>query len=177
MKEIVFNEFALTELKKLCINNQKALELIKLVENNTYIIKRTKPSQKKQKEKVPYALIGKKIEEYAENFRTKLVDNQTVAEKEFKKYLKLLNVKFSFQRIVYFKNTFYIVDFYVPQLNIVFEIDGGYHTEEEQMKKDELRTQHLKSKGIEEIYRFTNDEVSDSATTIKRLTEILIKHN
>ena len=53
----------------------------------------------------------------------------------------------------------YIVDFLVLDI-IVIEIDGGYHSTEEQKKKDEERDEWLRSYGFI-VYRITNEEVFD----------------
>lgn len=52
----------------------------------------------------------------------------------------------------------YIADFYCHEKNIVIEIDGGYHNEEEQKQLDEARTEAINDYGIE-VIRFTNYEV------------------
>ena len=52
----------------------------------------------------------------------------------------------------------YIVDFLLPAIDLVIEVDGAYHSERQQMEDDELREQHLNRMGYR-VVRFTNDEV------------------
>ena len=52
----------------------------------------------------------------------------------------------------------YIVDFLLPAIDLVIEVDGAYHSERQQMEDDELREQHLNRMGYS-VVRFTNDEV------------------
>ena len=52
----------------------------------------------------------------------------------------------------------FIVDFACIESRVVVELDGEYHDEEEQKKKDAERTQHLNSLGFE-VIRFSNDFV------------------
>jgi len=52
----------------------------------------------------------------------------------------------------------FIVDFYCQRANLVIEIDGGVHQEEEQNERDENRTYELKNLGLT-IIRFSNKDV------------------
>lgn len=52
----------------------------------------------------------------------------------------------------------YIVDFYIPKLKIVIEIDVDSHFTEEGEIHDERRTEILKSHGLE-VIRFNNFDV------------------
>ncbi len=52
----------------------------------------------------------------------------------------------------------YIVDFVCIEKKLVVEVDGGYHSEYEQIKKDELRTERLNGMGFN-VIRFSNEEI------------------
>lgn len=52
----------------------------------------------------------------------------------------------------------YIVDFYCPQLKLVVEVDGATHSEDYEIKKDNIRQKYLESLGLN-IIRYTNHEV------------------
>lgn len=95
-----------------------------------------------------------------EELRLELIKNSTPSEKLAKVKLKDLGVKTLFQEIVYYNKNrnFYIVDFLIPSIKTVVEIDGGYHGTEEQILKDAERTRIISSKGIK-VIRFTNDAV------------------
>ena len=67
---------------------------------------------------------------------------------------KQLAVKFNRQHII----GDYIVDFVCIEKKLVVEVDGGYHSEYEQIKKDELRTEHLNGMGYN-VIRFSNEEI------------------
>lgn len=54
----------------------------------------------------------------------------------------------------------YIVDFFVPKLNLVIEIDGGYHLEKEQQQKDYDRDRSLELIGYK-VLRIKNEEVQN----------------
>lgn len=62
---------------------------------------------------------------------------------------------------------FYIADFLDVDNKIDIEIDGGYHTSEEQRMKDEERERDFKKMGYETL-RITNDEVN-SGKAIERI--------
>ena len=59
----------------------------------------------------------------------------------------------------------FIADFVCLEKNIVIEIDGDYHLDEEQKKYDELRTAFLKEEGFSEL-RFSNDEVIQNISVV-----------
>ena len=67
---------------------------------------------------------------------------------------KQLSVKFNRQHII----GDYIVDFVCIEKKIVIEVDGGYHSEYEQIDKDENRTQRLNDWGFS-VIRFKNEEI------------------
>jgi len=67
---------------------------------------------------------------------------------------KQLSVKFNRQHII----GDYIVDFVCIEKKLVIEIDGGYHSEYEQIEKDEFRTQQLRDWGFS-VIRFKNEDV------------------
>lgn len=52
----------------------------------------------------------------------------------------------------------YIVDFYCKPLNLVIEVDGGYHNEPMQVIKDTERQQILESMNLN-FLRFSNQQV------------------
>jgi very-short-patch-repair endonuclease len=80
----------------------------------------------------------------------------TDAEKVLWEHLraKQLSVKFNRQHII----GDYIVDFVCIEKKIVIEVDGGYHSEYEQIDKDENRTQRLNDWGFS-VIRFKNEEI------------------
>ncbi len=68
----------------------------------------------------------------------------------------------------------YIVDFYCKPLNLVIEIDGGYHFEPEQIIKDKERQAILQLKGLH-FLRFTEEQViSDIETVLKEIEDFII---
>ena len=96
-------------------------------------------------------------------FKSKLTKNATMPEKILSKLLKSKKVKIDQQRIVYIDyncviSKFYIADIYIPELNLIVEIDGGYHDTAEQKEKDYDRDLDLISVGYK-VFRCTNEEV------------------
>ena len=88
----------------------------------------------------------------------------TDAEKLLWEYIraKQLSVKFNKQHII----RDYIVDFVCIEKKLVIEVDGGYHSEYEQIEKDEFRTERLRDMGYN-VIRFKNEDV------IENLPEVL----
>ena len=82
--------------------------------------------------------------------------NQTEAEQNLWYHLSgnQLGLHFRRQHII----GCYIADFICVKRNLIIEIDGGYHSQEEQEIKDYLRTEDLEKMGFE-VMRFSNDEI------------------
>ena len=55
----------------------------------------------------------------------------------------------------------FIVDFYCPAANLVIELDGGHHCEENQRAYDTERTYALESLGLK-VIRFTNQQIMEN---------------
>lgn len=129
------------------------------------LIKRTIKERKIKKKQSKLVAIGERknefLKEKANEFRKSLIKNQTQAEMQFKIVLKELGISYDFQKIFFYKKSFYIVDFYLPSFGIALEIDGGYHNTKEQRLKDKIRSKDLKIIGITSILRFKNEDIID----------------
>lgn len=69
----------------------------------------------------------------------------------------------------------YIADFACLTKMLVIEIDGGYHTTDEQKHYDEMRTESLERMGFT-VIRFTNEEVmSNRQNVIETIKEFIYK--
>ena len=64
----------------------------------------------------------------------------------------------------------YIVDFYCKPLNLVIEVDGGYHEAETQKIKDKERQQVLENMGLN-FLRFTDSEVRKDIDNVLKAIE------
>jgi len=64
----------------------------------------------------------------------------------------------------------YIVDLYCYELNLVIEIDGQYHNDEEQWKLDTLREKELEKYNLT-ILRFAEREVRKDMINVLRAIE------
>ena len=72
-------------------------------------------------------------------------------------FLRTYPIKFTRQKVI----GNYIVDFYCAKANLVIELDGSHHGLENETKKDEIRTEYLKSLGLE-VIRIPNYEINDN---------------
>lgn len=68
----------------------------------------------------------------------------------------------------------YIVDFYCKPLNLVIEVDGGYHFEPEQIIKDSQRQTILENMGLN-FLRFIDADVREDMDTVLRQLTIYIE--
>ena len=95
--------------------------------------------------------------------------NQTLAEQVLWNHIRAeqLDVKVLRQHII----GDYIVDFLIPDVSLIIEVDGAYHTECEQMQEDKQREETLDRMGYR-LIRFTNEEVLYDTDNV---LEIIIK--
>jgi very-short-patch-repair endonuclease len=107
----------------------------------------------------------------SKKFRKELLYNATKYEKDFRNILRRENIQHEFQKIVYYKESFYIADFYIKGKNIVVEIDGGYHNKSKQQKLDKIRTSDLKNIGVSSVIRIKNEDIYK----LKELSKVLNK--
>ncbi|MBO5642169.1 MAG: endonuclease domain-containing protein [Prevotella sp.] len=89
-------------------------------------------------------------------FAKKNKQHPTEAEKMLWEYLRGRKLWFKFNRQHIVGD--YIVDFICIEKSLVVEIDGGYHSEYEQIQKDEMRTDSLRRMGFR-VIRFANEDV------------------
>lgn len=82
--------------------------------------------------------------------------NQTAAEKMLWNELNKnrYGLKFRRQHII----GIFIADFVCLKYHLVIEVDGGYHSQNEQRASDELRTLALNEEGYK-VMRFTNEQI------------------
>ena len=82
--------------------------------------------------------------------------NQTLAEQVLWNHIRAeqLDVKVLRQHII----GDYIVDFLIPDVSLIIEVDGPYHAKCRQMQEDEQREETLNRMGYR-VIRFTNEEV------------------
>lgn len=59
----------------------------------------------------------------------------------------------------------YIADFASIKLNLILEVDGGYHSEPIQIEDDAVRTEWLNKMGWK-VIRFTNEEVLNNINKV-----------
>lgn len=155
-KDVVVAEIAMTK--------KEWEDLVKLLpENSLYkkifekVIKQSKGGYNKTKQKnIQTASSG--LLELANKYRKTLVKNITPQEAVFRSFLDDFGIKYKFQKIEFYGNKFYIVDFYLPEYNCVVEIDGNHHYTSEYIVSDAERTQHLKMLKIGEVYRIKNSD-------------------
>lgn len=96
----------------------------------------------------------------------------TEAERLLWHYLKEKKIGYKFRRQHIVGE--YITDFINLKHKLIIEIDGKYHQEVEQVKKDAQRTQYLEQKGYT-VIRFTNEEIfNHMEDVIKKIKETIM---
>lgn len=147
-----------SEWEKLLVTDN--FQEVKKILNAVKTRKENKLREKENKRNKALALCKKRLKTRANDFKKDLIANQTPSEANMKVILKSLNITYEFQKIYYTESTFYIADFYLPEHDIIIEVDGEYHNNKEQKLKDDLRTKELKER-VSGIYRINNRYVED----------------
>ena len=62
----------------------------------------------------------------------------------------------------------YVADFVCEQKNLIIEIDGGQHNEEENIEYDDVRTKFLELEGYQ-VLRFWNTEIDYEIEKVKEV--------
>ncbi|HMS31984.1 MAG TPA: alpha/beta fold hydrolase [Candidatus Saccharibacteria bacterium] len=81
-----------------------------------------------------------------------------------------LGVKFRRQHAI----GYYIADFFAVELNLIIEVDGGYHNSADQQALDEVRTEDLEANGST-ILRFTNQQIEQNLNDVLSQIKVTIK--
>ncbi|MHB8871666.1 MAG: endonuclease domain-containing protein [Candidatus Doudnabacteria bacterium] len=120
--------------------------------------KKTKTPRKRKPRKPSRKTIEKRTE-YSEKFKIELRENATKAELLFKSNLDLYEIEYVFQKEIITRKSFIVADFYIPELNLMVELDGGYHYNKEQREKDRVKDIEYRSRGFK-VLRMQNERVS-----------------
>ena len=108
-------------------------------------------------------------QQIAFKYKRQLKRKATKPEKKVKKLLKNLGINFKFQWVFFGKKRFVIADFYLPDFEVVLEIDGESHLTEGAIIYDKYRTKFLINRcGISEVIRFSNAVVLKDIHTVQQ---------
>ena len=87
-------------------------------------------------------------------------------------FLRTHSVRFTRQKVL----GKYIVDFYSAEAQIVIELDGSQHFEEDAIKKDAERTAFLEDYGLK-VIRIPNNEINENFYGVCEYLEGIIKQS
>lgn len=117
--------------------------------------------------------LNAETQRFLEGSAQKMRDNPTGAEKLLKERLEEIlpknGLSFLFQHVLAGK----IVDFYIPEVRLIIEVDGGYHYfVKGQKAKDKQREGRITRK-YRRLIRFDNEEIEQDIVRVSM--EILAK--
>jgi len=134
------------------------------------MIKKDKIFKTRKLRKLKQSLCSKRINE----LRKRITPYELI----FKYKLELAEIEFIFQKGFIQGNDFIIADFYLPwPYKMIIEIDGEYHNTEKQKKRDLIKNQYYRDRGLR-VKRIRNEDVEnfDVATLIKLADAKYIPH-
>jgi hypothetical protein len=98
-------------------------------------------------------------------------------EKMFCGILESMDILYEHQKVFMNDYTYYVVDFYLPEYNVVCEIDGEIHDNINRMPKDEKRTRVLKTQNkVTDVIRFYNEDVEYNQESVIESLETLLSN-
>ena len=115
-----------------------------------------------------YLLYNKNLKQLSRNLR----NNSTISEIILWQELRAAKLGYTFNRQKPILN--YIVDFYCKPLNLVIEVDGISHWDENQIKEDEIRQSELEDLGLH-FLRFDDNEVLKDLENVISTIEMTIE--
>ena len=111
---------------------------------------------------------NKKLKTLAKNLR----NNMTEQENKLWYYcLKLLNYRFNRQFVI----GNYIADFYCHSKQLVIELDGSQHFEQEALLYDTKRTKYFNSLGIR-VLRYTNKDIDTDFDNVCQDIQLVLEN-
>ena len=96
-----------------------------------------------------------KFDKITQENAKELRNNPTIQEKKLWQYLNKSQLGYKFRRQQPIGK--YIVDFFCPKLNLIIELDGGHHNEEQNIEYDKRRTEFLNKQGYKVLRIWNND--------------------
>lgn len=115
-----------------------------------YRVERPHKRRKRPEKLSKWAFLTKKAGEFRKR--------PTGAEAIFGRKLQELGIEFTFQYPFLFKGLGGIADFYLPEYELIVEIDGGYHLNTDQKCTDDVKDFIYKSKLKKNVLRLTNNQ-------------------
>lgn len=106
--------------------------------------------------------------------RGDLIFSRSSAEKAAYATLKRLGLSVVRQYPIKTPRKIYYADLYLPQLNTILEIDGGYHTTTSQKRKDSNRSNALWKLGYH-VLRLSNKDAYSKDKIVKKIDLIKSK--
>lgn len=96
------------------------------------------------------SFLSKKYAHLAQKSRVEKLQQLSQAERRTAYLLCMLGIQYEHQHIIYTEDSFILADLYLPEYNIVLEINGNTHyTNSEQKAKDLARSRFLRSRGYQ----------------------------
>ena len=119
-------------------------------------------------QKTPYLPYNKNLKKFSRNLR----NDSTLGEVLLWKELRAKKLGYTFNRQKPILN--YIVDFYCKPLNLVIEVDGSSHDNDDVIEKDARRQKDLEAIGLN-FLRFDDREVKKDIENVIRVIKAKIK--
>lgn len=90
-------------------------------------------------------IIAENIDDWIKQVRTQSLSNPTRYEKMLYEYLDILGIEYIPQKHIECGGKHYFADAYIPSVNGVIEMDGAYHKNIDQKRKDWIRDYKMKN--------------------------------
>jgi very-short-patch-repair endonuclease len=127
-------------------------------------------SEDREKQQRHFKYKQAKLLKLAEEYKLRLTDYKTQAEYHIELILKDLGINYEEQRIILMLGKFWIADYYLPDYNLIIELDGNQHYTVHGLMKDADRDSHLIALGFDRILRIPNRSAMELDANTLNLT-------
>lgn len=115
----------------------------------------------------------KGIDELIEGYKNQNENRNNFCENKMKSILSDLGISFEYQRVFCIDNKFYIADFYIPDNNVILEVDGASHDDICGLSRDRERDNAFARHGVLTV-RFRTYEVVEAVKVKQILSKLLL---
>ena len=109
--------------------------------------------------------VNSRLDKYAKDLRKRMTEEERIL---WYNILRGRKPRFHRQKII----GNYIVDFYCPELQLIIEVDGTQHYQNENIAYDYTRTEYFQKLGLY-VLRFDNSDVNKDFEYVKYTIDVI----
>ena len=117
----------------------------------------------------------KNIGDIIDGYKNQNENRNDICEAKMKVILSDIGIEYEYQKVFCINNKFYIADFYIPNNNVIIEVDGASHDDIKGLTRDRERDNAFARHGVLTV-RFRTYEVVDENPVKDVLKKLLLDY-